>query len=237
MWRCRCECGNEQVCAATTLRSGASKSCGCLQRELARDRFTTHGGRKTRLYSIFHQMKDRCYNENNPRYPCYGKRGITICEEWLSSFSCFQKWALQSGYNDSLTIDRIDVNGPYCPENCRWVSTEVQNNNKRNNRFISFHGEMRTLAEWADIMGISYYTLYSRIVKLGWPIERALTDLSTTTKPTQTHSLSFQDETHSITEWSKISGLDRTTIGKRLKYGWTVEDALTVPVGGHKHKK
>jgi hypothetical protein len=175
-WLCQCDCGNQSVVVGTSLRRGESQSCGCLRNEMARQRFTTHGGRSSRLYRIYHEMKDRCYNKSSPCYHYYGGRGITICEEWLQDFSRFRAWALQSGYNDKLTIDRVDTNGSYSPKNCRWVTMKVQNNNKRNGRYLTFRGETHTVSEWADITGIPYYTLHSRIVKLNWSIERALTE-------------------------------------------------------------
>lgn len=175
-WLCQCDCGKLKVVVGTSLRRGKSQSCGCLHNEFVKQLFTTHGSRHSRLYSIFRNMKDRCYNRMNRVYCHYGGRGITICEEWLKDFSRFKNWALQSGYNDKLTIDRIDVNGPYSPENCRWVTMKVQQNNKRNGRTITFQGETHTVSEWADITGIPYYTLHSRIAKLNWPVERALTE-------------------------------------------------------------
>lgn len=175
-WLCQCDCGKQSVVVGTSLRSGISYSCGCLRNELAKQRFTVHGSRRSRLYKIFHNMKNRCYNKENPNYHHYGGRGITICEEWMQDFSSFKEWALKSGYNDKLTIDRVDVNGPYSPDNCRWVTMKVQQNNKRNGNTITFHGETHTISEWADITGIPYYTLHSRISKLNWPVERALTE-------------------------------------------------------------
>lgn len=175
-WLCQCDCGTKKVVDGVSLRRGVTQSCGCLHAEKARQRFTTHGGRRSRLYRIYHEMKTRCYCESNPDYPQYGGRGITICKEWLQDFSRFKEWALQSGYDTGLTIDRMDVNASYSPENCRWVTMKVQNNNKRNNHYLTFQGETHTVSEWADITGIPYNTLYSRIAKLGWPVDRALTE-------------------------------------------------------------
>lgn len=175
-WLCQCDCGKTKIVVGSSLRRGLSLSCGCLHDELAIQLFTTHGGIKSRLYKIYHNMKSRCCNKMNPDYHHYGGRGITICDEWLYSFAKFREWALQSGYNEKLTVDRIDVNGAYSPENCRWVTMKVQQNNKRNGRTITFQGETHTISEWADITGISYYTLHSRISKLNWSVERALTE-------------------------------------------------------------
>lgn len=130
--------------------------------------------KKTRLYYVWNSMKQRCLNENDCRYNSYGGRGITIYEEWKNNFGTFREWALANGYRDDLTIDRIDVNGNYEPSNCRWITNKEQQNNTRRSRLIEFNGEIHTIAEWAEIIGVSYKSLYSRI-RRNWTIEKALT--------------------------------------------------------------
>ena len=118
-----------------------------------------------RLYSIYSNMKTRCYNENAPVYANYGARGVTVCQEWFNDYFAFQRWAFENGYADNLTIDRIDVNGCYSPINCRWVDVSVQNNNKRNNIVIDFRGRKYTLKEICKMMNLNYkseYSYYSR---------------------------------------------------------------------------
>ena len=132
-----------------------------------------HGKGKTRLYHIWKSMRQRCTNPKCINYHNYGGRGITVCTKW-DDFIRFEIWAIKSGYKDNLTIDRIDLNGNYCPENCRWVTYKIQNNNKRGNRLIEFNGEIHTLSEWSDIVGIEMPTLWGRL-KRGWDIERTLT--------------------------------------------------------------
>lgn len=133
-----------------------------------------HGMEGTRLYKIWDRMKQRCRNPNNTNYKHYGERGIEVCEDW-NDFSNFMNWSYENGYNESLSIDRIDVNGNYCPDNCRWVSQKEQNNNKRNNHYLTFGGRTLTLAEWGDATGILPATIQHRIARDGWSVEDALT--------------------------------------------------------------
>lgn len=173
---CRCDCGTERLITTNSLTSGRSKSCGCLHNEISaavcKNNFKSHGDTKSRLYSIYHGIKKRCINENAYNYRNYGARGICICNEWLDSWDCFKEWAYASGYNDTLSIDRIDVNGNYCPENCRWVDRVAQANNRRTSKNITYAGQTHTLAEWASILDIPYKKLYNRI-RRGWDLDRA----------------------------------------------------------------
>lgn len=174
LWLCKCECGNEIIIRGSDVRTRHTISCGCWKRENAKDMLTKHGKRNTRLYHIWSGMKDRCNNPRNIGYNLYGGRGIKVCEEWSQDFMAFYQWASENGYTDKMTIDRIDANGNYCPENCRWETQKAQQNNRRNNHVISFNGGTHTLTEWAEITGIKCSTIYARL-KRGWTIERALT--------------------------------------------------------------
>ena len=134
-----------------------------------------HGCTETRLYRIWRNMKTRCNCVTDSHYPRWGGRGIKVCSGWNNSFIEFQKWALANGYQDNLTIDRIDNNKGYCPENCRWTTLKEQSRNTRNNHYLTFNGETHCINEWAEITGLSRDLIKDRILKLHWTIEDALT--------------------------------------------------------------
>lgn len=173
-WLCQCECGNTKKVKGSDLISHKVKSCGCLKFK--------HGMTNTRLYKIWDKMKARCNKQNHQDYPRYGGRGITICSEWLSDFKQFYNWAINNGYQDNLTIDRIDVNGNYEPSNCRWATIKQQANNRRTSHFITINNETLSLTEWANKVGLDRSTLQKRIDS-GWDeIKAVMTPLQTKVK-------------------------------------------------------
>lgn len=161
LWRCRCDCGGEVAIKGASLRKGKTQSCGCLRSESAQVTHTTHGhnrpGKTTREYITWASMKARCADPTNPHY---GRRGITVCKKWRDSFERFLKdmGPRPMGYS----LDRINNNGNYEPANCRWANRKTQNRNKTNNRLVTHDGVMRTLPEWAEILGEPYNRIRER---------------------------------------------------------------------------
>jgi len=134
-WLCSCVCGKTTVALSYKLRNGRKRSCGCLHHDVLVQRNYKHGlAHKHKLYSVWNGMKERCANPNNNRYHCYGGRGIAVCENWINSFENFYNWAIENGYKEGLSIDRINNNGNYELSNCRWTTVKEQANNRRTNK-------------------------------------------------------------------------------------------------------
>ena len=165
-WLCKCDCGNMIV--VSTRNINKQKSCGCKNQ-----RCKTHGQTDTRLYTIWSRMKQRCYDKNYTEYDNYGGRGIFVCNEWKNSFENFYLWAIENGYSDALTIDRIDNNQGYAPNNCRFVNRTVQANNTRQNHRITYKDVTLTLAEWCKILNLPYHTIKKRLNTSGWSVSEA----------------------------------------------------------------
>lgn len=172
---CTCECGNIISVARQSLLNGRTRSCGCMRSERSVEVHTKYSDKvPKRLLKIYDKMKQRCYCVNNKSYSKWGARGIRICDEWLNDKSAFIDWALDNGYNDNLTIDRIDVNGNYEPSNCRWATAKVQANNRRNNRLVEYNNHIYTMSELSNLTGVPYSTLEARIDRYKWSIEKAV---------------------------------------------------------------
>jgi hypothetical protein len=169
---CRCDCGTVVEVRRTNLVTGNTRSCGCFNSECSRGRKLRHGKTYTRTYRIWCNMVNRCTNPNNPSYPDYAGRGITVDPAWRN-FDNFQ--ADMGDAPDGLSLGRIDNDGPYCKSNCRWETPVQQGCNKRNNRLLSFRGVTQPLSQWARDTGINEKLLHGRLRRLGWSVEDALT--------------------------------------------------------------
>ena len=191
-WVCQCDCGNIKVVRSDSLKCGAIRSCGCLKKEQdqknltwgaeftgevrkpnstekrLRKNATGHKVGGTRLYEIWQGIRRRCYKKTEPCYDRYGGRGITVCDEWVNDFSAFYKWAIENGYSDELTIDRIDNEKGYSPDNCRWTTAKEQARNRRSNINITIGNSTRTMTEWCEIFNVNYAKVNARYHRNGF---------------------------------------------------------------------
>lgn len=172
---CRCDCGTEKVVRLNHLRRGTIRSCGCLAKDRIRETKTTHGmfvgardinGRRTRLYTIWMNMRRRCSSPVSDPGRRYVGRGIQVCHEW-QDFATFRDWSLAHGYRDDLTIDRIDNDGNYEPSNCRWIPLADQARNRSSTRLVTHAGRTQTLTEWSEELGMTRATLRRRLERTG----------------------------------------------------------------------
>lgn len=223
LWKCICECGNSKIVNQHSLVTGGIKSCGCLRKRDYTQPTSNHGMSRTRIYHIYHGIKDRCLNENDMHYPEYGGRGICLCDEWQGKdgFLNFYKWSMNHDYDETLTIDRIDVNGNYEPDNCRWTSRSIQQMNKRNNARYVLYGEEYHINEIAEKYHISVNTLKGRLRK-GLSIQDAV--------EYKKHELTYtyHGETKTIKEWSQITGISYSCLLYRLNSNYH-EDRIFKP--------
>lgn len=183
-WLCKCTCGNKRIIDSGHLKSGQSKSCGCLQKELAGQQTLKHShakcGEKSKTYITWNNMKARCNNKNHPAYQDYGGRNppITVCKKWSNKKNGFKNFLKDMGeIPKNKTLDRIDNNKGYFSNNCKLSTMREQTRNKRNNIYITFNNKSQLLIEWSKELNIPYKTLWFRIYKLKWSIEKALTTL------------------------------------------------------------
>lgn len=171
-WNCLCDCGNYTIVRGDNLKSNSVKSCGCLNKKPAYNRI--HGESKTTLYRKWQSMKRRCYDKNASNYKNYGARGIKVCDEWKNDFLAFKKWVLETRTDEALTIERIDVNGDYCPENCIWLDKKGQSNNRRNCLMYTYNGKTQNLMQWCEELGLDYKLVYERLKRDNWSFEKAI---------------------------------------------------------------
>lgn len=198
--------------------------------KLERVPWTKHGLYNTRIYTTYSAMKQRCFNENNSEYYRYGGRGITICSEWLgrNGFINFYNWSMENGYNNNLTIERVDNDGNYEPSNCIWADYYTQNNNTSRNKLYTYQGETHSLSVWGRIKpnGLEYETLRSRL-RDGWDVDRAFSEHKCNFIDDTGDLITINGETHNITHWCKKTGISKSTYYRRIKRGWSVERAAT----------
>jgi hypothetical protein len=236
-WLCQCSCNETKVVDGSDLKTGNAGSCGCVRREKLREQAKakathghTRGGRHTPTYRSWQSMLNRCFKQNRPGYANYGARGITVCDSWLISFENFL--ADMGEAPPGLTLDRFpDNNGNYVPANCRWATPTQQSRHRRSNKLLSFDGQTRCLADWADRFGLRWTTLRNRLAA-GWPAEKALTAPIQQPGRNQQRNrwLTHQGETMIVTDWAAARGMPAKVLRKRLAAGWSVSRALTTPV-------
>ena len=154
LWRCKCDCGNEVIAKACELNRGHCHSCGCYQKERASEANKIHGKSHTKLHYVWTDMLKRCDNPNHHAYKWYGGKGVKVCNKWKEYIS-FEKWAFENGYKYGLTIDRIDGNGDYCPENCRWATRKEQSNNLSSCVYFDFMGERLNITQFCTKYDVS----------------------------------------------------------------------------------
>lgn len=220
-WDCVCDCGKIKTVRTDSLKSGKVRSCGCLKKEQDSINLpngqgvVTHGLSKERIYGIWRGMKSRCQDTDNKKYHNYGGRGINVCKEW-QDVKIFYKWALENGYEEDLTIERINVNGNYEPSNCTWATWKEQANNKTNSLFIEHEGRVKTLAQWSEDTGIPYGTLKSR---MNYGIKTPMLFEKEEFIRKDNTLIMFNGETRTMTQWSEITGVKLGTISERHRRG------------------
>lgn len=222
-YRCLCDCGNIIEASGNSLRMKKVRSCGCLHHDQLIERNTTHGCSKERLYRVWRGMIDRCYDERNESYGHYGGRGIQVCEDWRSSYLVFKEFMISHGYKEDAkrgecTIERVDINGNYSPDNCKVISMQEQAWNKTNSHMEEYNGEKKTIAEWALEYNIPYNLIFKRLQR-GWTMHEAL---NTPKKSAKLHEV--DGVTHTLKEWAQILGIPWSTLRKKINKGeWTIE--------------
>ena len=230
-WDCKCECGSSCIISGDSLRKkdGPTRSCGCLRI----DSITTHGCSRKDISNIYYGIMHRCGNPESKDYPRYGGRGIVVCEEWKKDIRSFVTWGECNGYRKGLTIDRIDNDGNYCPENCRWVLPASQSRNRSNNKLITYKGETKILEEWGEYLGIDADRICHRL-SYGWDIERAFTEPSYSNRVYTTED----GIANTFNGWAEVTGMPVATIRARVKrHGWSIDRAISEPIHNNGRKK
>lgn len=173
MWICVCDCGKTTIKSGCCLRNGHTTSCGCYAKEVASKVHTKHGGTNEYLFRRWQIMKYRCTEQNKEHKRNYYDKGITVCDDWINDYSAFKEWAVNHGFSPELTLDRIDFNKGYSPENCRWIPEKEQHRNTSKNKIIEYEGEKMPLVILSEKTGIREDLLRDRL-RRGWTVERAV---------------------------------------------------------------
>lgn len=238
-WLCECYCGNTAVVRSDSLVGGKIRSCGCLKKEQDKINLTANWkghNRYKRLYEIWQSMKKRCLNHNDENYCNYGSRGIDVYNPWINDFDKFKFWAFTHGYQNNLTLDRIDNNKGYYPDNCRWVDMKTQCNNRRSNVVISWNGKTQTLKQWSEEMNINYGTLRSRYKDYGFkPPKLFWSKDKLKVYNDQDRLINWKGQKLTLKQWSDKLGLKYVTLKSRHRRGIEPPD-LFKPIKSHKPK-
>lgn len=230
MWECLCDCQNIVVVQGGNLRQKFTQSCGCLHKNMMSRKFKTHGMAGSPLYRIWQNIIERCFKPTNESYKNYGGRGITICDEWRHDFQAFYDHVskLEHYGENGYSIDRINnLTGNYEPGNLRFATATEQSRNRRTNHMITYEGETKCLSDWTDSTGIHKPTIYRRIKQQGWSMDRALNE---TPKPNKRGILiTYNGKTQGLSSWARELNIDRQTLVRRLKSGWTEAEVVSTP--------
>ena len=218
-WECLCDCGNITIVGTSQLRPNRTTSCGCFQKEAARNASLTHGMSSSAEYRTWNKIRERCYNERDKRYSDYGGRGITMCEEWRNSFEAFYR-DMGPRPTPEHTIDRRENDKGYSKENCRWATWNEQQNNKRNNLHYEHKGEVKTLGTWCRELNLNYKLTYKRIYKYGWTFEEAIT-------PIESMEVNYDGVTKTLHDWCDFFDLSPNHVYLRILRGEKFEKIVT----------
>lgn len=243
-WKCQCECGNIITTVRARLKDGRTRSCGCLQRDLAKERYSKPNRRigetrkKTPEYTCWQNIKTRCFNPSTNSFKNYGERGITICDEWRDNFDQFFE-DMGTRPSPKHSVERKDNSLPYSKENCVWALPVTQVRNRRITRKFSMNGVELPIGEWCEKYNANYNVVYNRVAALGWDLEEALTTPVYGKNNSGPKGREYQIGlmTLTIAEWSKLYNIYAPLVRQRIKNGWNIEEALTTPSNRHKKKK
>lgn len=240
---CRCRCGRETTVLNanfnTNLKKGSMMSCGCYASSFeSRSLWFSgpySGESTTRLANEHRLMMSRCYNKKDKSWKFYGEHGVTVCNQW-HDYRVFKEWAFANGYRDDLTLDRVDFLGNYEPDNCRWITIQEQQLNKRSNRWLTYRGQTKPMRVWATELGINYYVLRSRMM-YGWSVERAFETPpdSRFNRPNIIY-VTYHGDTKPLIEWARCLGLKYETLKYRYYKGWSPEEIFNGRPNKHERK-